>query len=117
MIADAEYERAFVEERDFKSPGFNSLNERLWNDRSFAKKWVRLAALHHRGVFLEDHLPGFQPFGDSLDVLIQQRQTAETEALTYRGPRVVCSTAVRRNTSGPATGGLLSSAVSPNKSI
>jgi len=41
MIADAKYERAFVEERDCKSPGFNSLNDRLWNDRSWRKAVVR----------------------------------------------------------------------------
>lgn len=53
--------------------------------RPLAKKWVRLAALHHRSVFLEDRLPGFSSWG-GFNVLIQQRQAAETEALTYRDP-------------------------------
>jgi hypothetical protein len=44
MIADAKYERAFVEERDCKSPGFNSLNDRLWNDRSRRKAVSHLIA-------------------------------------------------------------------------
>jgi hypothetical protein len=49
MIADAKYERAFVEECDCKSPGFNSLNDRLWNERSWRKAVVRMCDLDFAG--------------------------------------------------------------------
>ncbi len=43
-----------------------------------------MMSLRSRDVFLEDRLPVFQLVGGGLDVLVQRRQAAETEALAYR---------------------------------